>query len=393
MAHHQQELSEWIEIVSRKLPHLYPAEVKVLALYSFGAVLSHSCGISKISALLSMLLGQNPNTLRQRLGELTYEGQDKRGEKRRSLPIEDSFADLLKWVLSWWASSEERLALVLDATSFRNIFTVLTLSVVYRGCAIPVAWKVLKSEQKGEWQPHWEDLIDHLRAVVPAHWFVLVLADRGLYAQWLYQKCIQVKWHPFRPINQQGQFRPHGNRCFRLLSKLVHAQRPDWSGRVTCFKTQACQLNCTLLGHYDPTYKDPWLVVTDLPPKQADIAWYGMRSWVECGFKDLKRGGWGWHHTKMTDPARAERLWLVLTVATLWTLSMGGYAETHLPASSFAPLPAQWTDAQKGYRRLSCFTLGQLAILAAFIQHVPVFVCEFVYEQWPHSSRKLQALC
>ena len=392
MGHHQQELSEWIEIVSRKLPHLYSAEAKVLALYSLGAVLSQCCGISKISGLLSMLLEQSPNTLRQRLREFTYEGRDKRGKKRRSLAVEHSFGDLLKWILSWWASSEQRLALVLDATSFRNIFTVLTISVVYRGCAIPVAWKVLKSEQKGEWRPHWEGLINHLSLAVPADWFVLVLADRGLYAKWLYQKCLQVEWHPFLRINQQGQFRPQRNRCFRLLSHVVHAQRPDWSGRVTCFKTKDCQLDCTLLAHYDPTYDDPWLVVTDLAPKQADIAWYGMRSWIEAGFKDLKRGGWGWHHTKMKDPARAERLWLVLTVATLWTLSVGGSVESQLPASSFTPLPDTWSASPKGYRRLSCFTLGQLAILAAFIRHVPVFVCEFVYEQWPRSSWKFQPL-
>ena len=149
MSHHQKELSEWIEIVSRKLPHLHAAEVNVLAMYSFGAVLSQSCGISRISAILSMLLRQKPNTLRQRLRELTYGGEDKRGKKRRSLEVEHSFGDLLKWVLSWWASSEQRLALVADATSFRNMFTVLTISIVYRGCAIPVAWKVLKVSKKG----------------------------------------------------------------------------------------------------------------------------------------------------------------------------------------------------------------------------------------------------
>jgi hypothetical protein len=213
-----------------------------------------------------------------------------------------------------------------------------------------------------------------------------------LYAKWLYQKCLQVKWHPFLRINQQGQFRPQRNRCFRLLSSVVHAQRPDWSGRVSCFKTQNCQLDCTLLAHYDPIYNDPWLIVTDLTPKQADIAWYGMRSWIEAGFKDLKRGGWGWHHTKMQDPARAERLWLVLTVATLWTLSVGGSVESQLPPSSFAPFPEDWTVSPKGHRRLSCFTLGQLAILAAFIRHTPVFLCEFVYAQWPSSAWKFQPL-
>ena len=29
------------------------------------------------------------------------------------------------------------------------------------------------------------------------------------------------------------------------------------------------------------------------------FCWYGMRSWIECLFKDLKRGGFGWHDTKI----------------------------------------------------------------------------------------------
>ena len=31
-----------------------------------------------------------------------------------------------------------------------------------------------------------------------------------------------------------------------------------------------------------------------------------MRSWIECSFKDTKRGGFDWHQTKTTDPVRAE---------------------------------------------------------------------------------------
>ena len=38
-----------------------------------------------------------------------------------------------------------------------------------------------------------------------------------------------------------------------------------------------------------------------------------MRSWIECSFKDTKRGGFDWHQTKIdwhqtktTDPVRAE---------------------------------------------------------------------------------------
>jgi hypothetical protein len=40
------------------------------------------------------------------------------------------------------------LALALDATNLKDVFVVLTVSVVYRGCAFPGAWAVLKGSKK-----------------------------------------------------------------------------------------------------------------------------------------------------------------------------------------------------------------------------------------------------
>ena len=90
-------------------------------------------------------------------------------------------------------------------------------------------------------------------------------------------------------------------------------------------------MECTLLARWDSGYREPWLLVTDLPKGAADVAWYGLRAWIECGYKDSKRGGWQWQATKMTSPARAERLWLVLAVATLWVVSVGCEAEAAVP--------------------------------------------------------------
>jgi len=48
---------------------------------------------------------------------------------------------------------------------------------------------------------------------------------------------------------------------------------------------------------------------------------------MEQGFKRIKRGGWQWQYTRMTDPARAERLWLAIAIAT-WSA---------IPAQNFIP--------------------------------------------------------
>ncbi|NTW04076.1 MAG: transposase, partial [Oscillochloris sp.] len=53
-----------------------------------------------------------------------------------------------------------------------------------------------------------------------------------------------------------------------------------------------------------------------LPPAQADVAWYGLRAWIEASYKDLKHDGWRWEQTTMRDPRRAERVWLMLALTT-----------------------------------------------------------------------------
>jgi hypothetical protein len=100
-------------------------------------------------------------------------------------------------------------------------------------------------------------------------------------------------------------------------------------GTGECFKTNP--LRCTLLARWDTGYQNPWLMVTDLLPVHANACWYGLRSWIEQGFKATKRGGWPWQPTHRTDPARATRLWLALAVATLWVLAVGGEAEATQP--------------------------------------------------------------
>ena len=101
-------------------------------------------------------------------------------------------------------------------------------------------------------------------------------------------------------------------------------RRPCLPLRSNRFDIRPTGKSCTLLARWDEDYADPWLIITDLTPQQARICWYGMLRWIECLFKELKRGGFGWHHTKMIDPQRAERLGLAIAVATLYLVSIGG---------------------------------------------------------------------
>jgi hypothetical protein len=383
-------LLQWRETVSIAFPKLSCPQATVLALWSYGMVLAKSCGLTTVCATLALQLGSSEGSLTQRLREWCYDAKDKKGAHRQAMDVTTCFAPLLAWVLSLWPADERHVALAIDASTLSQRFTVLCVSVLYRGCAIPVAWKIVVADAKGAWQPHWKDLLTQVQAGVPASWTVIVLSDRGLYAPWLYTHIVSLGWHPFLRINQQGNFRPLSETRFRSLATAVPEVNGAWCGEVECFSEPKSRLRCTLLARWDEGYKEVWLVITDLAPEEATVVWYGMRSWIEGGFKDTKRGGWQWHQTKMVDPARAERLWLAIAVATLWVLSVGGEADATLPVSGLEALPpthiARRTATTRSRpRMLSCFARGWLLIVGSLIRGDGLVMGRFVPEPWPTS--------
>ena len=262
---------QWLRMVLKQMSHLSKPQAVVLAMWSLAIAMTHSCGLSTATVFLAEMLEQPENKITERLRQWYCGGGTNKGRKRSPINVEQSFVPLLRWILSWWSSQENSLVLAADASTLGQRFTLLVISVVYRGCGIPYAWKIVVATEPGSWKPHW----------------------------------------------------------------------------------------------------------------------YGMRSWIECLFKDIKRGGFGWHHTKMNNPERAERLWLAIAVSTLFLVSVGGQAEAKLSASSLPPINEIQSDVEtdesltpdlttsRGFNRsptrlLSCFRRGFLVILASVIKQMPL---------------------
>lgn len=376
---YMQQVSQWKQHVSSFLPHLSRPQAAVLACWSLSMLLVGSAGLTQNSALLALLVGGKEGSWRQRLREWLYDQKDKQGKHRCQIEVSSCFAPLLRWIVAL-CRGERQLALGLDASTLGKRFTVLCISVLVGGCAIPVAWKVLPYNAKGSWQPYWLELLSALEGAVPVEWEVLVLADRGLYARWLFTQIVAMGWHPFLRINQAAKVQREGRETFEWIASLLPAPGKPWCEQVECFVQKKGRLSCTLLLLREEGYADAWIIVTDLPPSQARASWYRMRCWIEGGFKDYKRGGWDWQHSKLSDVKRVERLWLVMALAQLSAVSLGASAEQALPAPQREALPAhhvahQQAGSGKGAvrgRELSWQTRGRLACLAGVIKDEPL---------------------
>jgi hypothetical protein len=350
-----------------------------------------SCGRLTVATFLGLLLGQKVNTVEQRLYEWCLDAKDKAGEHRRELDLSSCQVALLGWIVRLWVGTQ--LALTLDATSLGDRFVVLAVSVVYRGCGIPVAWVVLPAGQKGAWRQEWLRLLRLLRPAVPPEWTVIVLADRGLYAGWLYRRIVRLHWHPFLRINNGGKFRPAGCAHWYGLKDLVGTVGQQWQGRGSCFKHPASRLECTLLAWWAETNQDPWFILTDLAPTDSAVTWYGLRTWCEQGFKCNKRGGWQWQLTRMRHPERAARLWMALALATLWMVSVG--TDLECGANLDDPDLPDLHDLLdlKPKRRIRLLRLGRLWLLVKAVAHQAFhFPQQLLPEPWPAPLSPAQAL-
>ncbi len=340
--------------LAEHLGHLRPAQRRGLALWVCGTILAQSACQSAV--LAALLVHGRYHALRQRLREWLYNGAEKATPCAIELAVEPCFASLLGWVLRWWQGRE--LALAIDATAQGERLVALVVSVLYRGCAIPVAWAILPANKPGPWLPPILRLLRRLRPAVPAGWTVLVLADRGLWSPRLWKRIRDLGWHPLLRIQAHTTVAPDGRE--RCAAK--HLVRPGeaWIGRGRLGSPKKRRLTVTLIAVWTAMQQEPWVVVTDLPPQRAGVSWYTLRMWVELGFRVLKSLGWQWQRTRRLDPDRVARHWLVLAVATLWTMAHGTRAEAaqqaDLPPARVRTPPAPPTVAHS--RRISLFRLG-----------------------------------
>lgn len=366
--------------IEQYFPGLRPAQQRGLALWVYGTILARSaCQNAVTAALLAM---GRWHCLRQYLREWLYDGRDKAAPCQTQLEINLCFAPLLRWLLSWWTG--DQLALAIDATTHKDRVTAVVISVLYRSSAIPIAWHILPGNRPGPWIAPTVQLLSLLGPVVPKKMTVLVLTDRGLWSPRLWKQIRALGWHPLMRVRGDAAFQPQGG-CRVPARTLAPGPGHGWIGAGTAFRNPKLRRRGVLVVFWEDGHAQPWILLTDLPPESVGACWYGLRVWIELGFRALKGVGWQWEHTQRTDPARVARHWLVLAVATAWVLAYGTRVEDAslrgLPPARLHTPPRQFM--RTGPRRVSVFQQGIGRMVRQLLSNRPWRRLWLAPEPWP----------
>jgi hypothetical protein len=135
-----------LDAIHHFLPHLTLPQQRTLALWCFGIQLARSHSLTLVSLLLAPLCRCHANAMRKR--PKTWYAQHSNAKRR--LNVQSCFAGLSRWMTPDW--SRPILLLAIDATTIRNRWVILTVGVLYKQRAIPVAWRVLAWDKQA-WNP------------------------------------------------------------------------------------------------------------------------------------------------------------------------------------------------------------------------------------------------
>ncbi len=236
-----------------------------------------------------------------------------------SIEIESIYDPLIQEVLSEWKESEIYIAL--DTSMLFEKFCSIRLSIIYRGRAIPLAWKVIEHKSSMIALGQYQQLLSRSQKLLPKDVKVVFLADRGFADIELMKLCSQLGWN-YR-IRIKGSF--WITLANGIKKKIQSIKLPK--GRAMLLKNTAITKD-----EYGPVHlaigrhsssNEYWQVVSNEPIGLKVFEEYGMRFDIEEEFLDEKSNGFQLEDSGIRVADDLEKLILVIAIASIYLVAQG----------------------------------------------------------------------
>lgn len=202
----------------------------------------------------------------------------------------------------------------------------LMLHVVYKGRALPLAWRVRQSP-KGHCP---EDLhiamVELVSTVIPAGATVVFLGDGEFDGTALQAKLSEVGW-AYVCRTAMSTTATWAGESFRL-DVLGTCIRP---GRLIELKevyiTREAYGPIMVICCWAKGYQDPLYLLSNLATAEEACRLYQKRFRIETFFSDQKSRGFHIHQSHIADPQRLSRLLIAACLAYIWIVYLGVLCE------------------------------------------------------------------
>jgi hypothetical protein len=122
-----------------------------------------------------------------------------------------------------------------------------------------------------------------------------------------------------------------------------------------------------VLGWWQPDFKEPLYLVSNLELGEEALYWYRHRFKIETFFSDQKSRGFHLHKSHLADPQRLARLMIAACLAYIWIVWLGVIAKREQwQCLIHRPDRCDLSLFQLGLRLLDLFLNNDLPILFSF---------------------------
>lgn len=230
------------------------------------------------------------------------------------------YGPLIRQALTEWGKNN--LYLALDTSMLWGKYCIIRISVVYRGRAIPLVWKVLEHQSSAVAFSEYKELLNKAAVLLlPFDCQVVFLADRGFADTALMTHLNKLGWQ-WR-IRLKGSFwiyRKGRKRCKAGTVAPAVGQAIFWH-HVFITENRFGPVHLAFARH--PQSKEVWIVISNEPTDAFTFEEYGLRFNIEENFLDDKSNGFQLESSLIRDAKSLSRLCFVLAVTTLWLVSQG----------------------------------------------------------------------
>jgi len=284
--------------------------LKTLAWMMSGLILSREIGLGAWALYVHSRAQYAASTIRR----------FRRFLDNKRIDVPRLYTPLLHQALQGWHHSTVYVAL--DTSMLWNRYCLVRLSLIYRGRAIPLVWKVLEHGSAMVAYEDYHTLLDQAAQLLFSyHCRVIFLADRGFADTKLMRHLQQVGWHFRIRIKDNFWIYAKGQHPRKTGSFRLKAGHPRFWHEVEITEERFGPLHLAIGRPLDSNER--WMVISDEPTDLETFREYGLRFDIEENFLDDKSNGFQLEASLIRSAPALERLCLVLAITTLYLVSQG----------------------------------------------------------------------
>lgn len=238
------------------------------------------------------------------------------------IEVNNLYGSLIQAALKEWGMTT--LYLALDTSMLWGKYCIIRVSIVYRGRAIPLVWKVIEHGSSSVAFSEYKPLLAQAAQLLPVYGIrkIVFLADRG-FADTALMRYVQHTLHWHWRIRIKSCFKVYRRR--RQVCKISRCapkagEAYFWHTiRITDEQYGPVHLAMAHLRENG----ERWYVLSDEPTSLQTFDDYGLRFDIEENFLDDKSNGFQLESSLIRSAQALTRLCLVLAVATLFLVCQG----------------------------------------------------------------------